>query len=697
MQVSDPAFSRETAACLWEAVLGLRDHPVTNADALARALQIRACFAAVGTATMRMVVVSWTDTVDAAWARVADDYDMSFDRDFVPDWIIAHIDWSDPGHPGVRPQAADTGGEMVGDGCGGVAAFNPELPMTFPTTIHTRVGQSLLTRIGRLYNGGVADVLAETIQNSRRAGATRIDIASVERVDGTVLLIRDDGSGIGDPAKFLTLGDSGWDEEIARSEDPAGMGVFSLAGRQVTVRSHAAELGAAWQVTIAPDAWESGSPLDVAPSAIEKGTELEIAMPESWVGTLEQAATNAARFCPVPIWFGGNRLPQESFLTGATRIEEWDGCRIGIFTDGHDLHREKPRINFHGLTVPCRLPHVHGVDNGRGWYAKVDIIDAPSLQLVLPARKEMVQNAALDGLREACAAAIFRTIAREGHHRLSHAHWLRAKALGVFLPEAAPWLSEWTPRTAEMDSALLGERIAGEPMILMPADQAHIEQCVDRAIAGRRLLGATPVDPVGEFAGYSWYDALPRVLGCSFRIERRDHDAFDYSGDGEGPPDLVSGRVDAITLELAVQTGGGGDQSAEIHTLPADLAIIPGNGWSGLDDTTILLGPDCEIEPCDLAAMLERACFYPSEDCEADSYHTQQAAFEMQARFAANMLLLGEDAAVIERVRQAIREHVSWLIPKDRAISVRAVNHLVEAAFAENDDSSTPATAADAA
>ena len=80
---------------------------------------------------------------------------------------------------------------------------------------------------------------------------------------------------------------------------------------------------------------------------------------------------------------------------------------------------------------------------------------------------------------------------------------------------------------------------------------------------------------------------------------------------------------------------------------------------------------------------MEDACFWPSEDSDADSYETQQAAFEMQARFAANMLLLGEDAAIIERVREAMREHVSWLIPKDRAITMHAVNHKVEAAFVD--------------
>ncbi|HUD92161.1 ATP-binding protein, partial [Sphingobium sp.] len=168
--------------------------------------------------------------------------------------------------------------------------------MTFPSTINTMVSASLLTKISRFTDGGVQAVLTEIIQNARRAGAKRIDITQVETDGGPMLRIRDDGCGIADPVKFLALGDSGWDETIARSEDPAGMGVFSLAGHHVSVRSHAADHGAAWQVTIPPHAWETGQPLDVVPCSLDKGTEIEIDLPEAWAQQLEQAVKSAARF-----------------------------------------------------------------------------------------------------------------------------------------------------------------------------------------------------------------------------------------------------------------------------------------------------------------------------------------------------------------------------------------------------------------
>lgn len=557
--------------------------------------------------------------------------------------------------------------------------------MTFPTTIYATVGQSILHKATRLFAGCVADALSECLQNARRGGASRVDIRRFDRDHVTILRIRDDGRGIADPTKLLALGDSGWESDIVRSEDPAGMGIFSLAGRHVVIRSRTAEAEEGWQVTIPPQAWESGEPLDLVPVVTAKGTEIEIELSKAWTDELGQAVKSAAKFYPLPVFYGEEQQAHEGFLKEAARVENWNGCHIGVFLDNHAPYREHARINFHGLTVPCRLPHVHDADGSRGWYAKVDIVDAKNLQFVLPARKEMVQNPALDALREACEAAIFRTIAREGHHRLSYTQWLRAQELGISLPEAAPFLHRWTPRIAETNDIFPGERIAGEPMIIMPTQSANIEQCVDRVLKSGDGLCGSPVRAMPEFAGYGWYNALPRVLGLSFEVETSG-ETFHYNEGASVPEDLSSGRVGAITLEIASRISADADEAVDILALPADVLIVPTDCCSDLDDVATLLRTDCAITPSELASLLEASCFCPDDDCDADSHYTQQAAFEMQARFAANMLLLGEDAAVIERIREAMRQHVTWLIPKDRAMSLRAVNHLVEASFADNDD-----------
>ena len=93
--------SLETAACLWEAVLTLRTRPITDPDAIGLAPVIGKSFDALGTAALRLTVIGWADAVEAAWREVQNDYPLCFDWDFVPDWIIDHIDWTDPFHPAV--------------------------------------------------------------------------------------------------------------------------------------------------------------------------------------------------------------------------------------------------------------------------------------------------------------------------------------------------------------------------------------------------------------------------------------------------------------------------------------------------------------------------------------------------------------------------------------------------------------------
>ena len=106
-----------------------------------------------------------------------------------------------------------------------------------PATIATSVAPETISKVERLFNGSAHDVLNELLQNARRAGATNIVITTAGHPADQLLHVVDDGSGIADPAAVVTLGRSGWSEETQAREDPAGMGVFSLAGRDVIIRS----------------------------------------------------------------------------------------------------------------------------------------------------------------------------------------------------------------------------------------------------------------------------------------------------------------------------------------------------------------------------------------------------------------------------------------------------------------------------
>src|SRR3546814_17838775 len=95
-----------------------------------------------------------------------------------------------------------------------------------------------------------------------------------------------------------------------------------------------------------------------------------------------------------------------------------------------------------------------------------DVCSSDLLQLVLPARKEVVDNAALGALRDAVQTAIYRTIGSEGSHSLTFQNWQRAADLGIELPEASPGLYARRPCTADNRGGPEGDRIAAGPLIM---------------------------------------------------------------------------------------------------------------------------------------------------------------------------------------------------------------------------------------
>ncbi|MDP3136753.1 MAG: ATP-binding protein [Burkholderiaceae bacterium] len=80
-------------------------------------------------------------------------------------------------------------------------------------------------------------VLAELMQNSRRAGATQVEFAIDEAA--RTIRVSDDGCGVGDFNNLLQLCESGWDEAVTLTDSPFGMGFFSVffACDYVVVRS----------------------------------------------------------------------------------------------------------------------------------------------------------------------------------------------------------------------------------------------------------------------------------------------------------------------------------------------------------------------------------------------------------------------------------------------------------------------------
>lgn len=554
--------------------------------------------------------------------------------------------------------------------------------MTLPLSIRPAVGQTLISKVSRLYNGTLGDVLHELIQNGRRAGAKAIYVALYNLPEGPALSVYDDGQGIDDPAKLLTLGDSGWQDEIQHRENPAGMGVFSLAGRDVRVRSWSHSAGRGWAVHIPADGWEGGAPLAIEPCGIVRGTEFQIQLPPAWEQQLAASLRTASHFFPLPVHFEGGELPRADFLAGACLVEQWEGCRIGVFHDSISEASHSHRINFHGVTAACRLPTLQELGDHHNWRVRVDIVDAPVLQLVLPARKEMVENEALSRLREAAETALYRAVALEASHRLPYKVWARAHDLGVVLPEAEVWLNAWAPNVADTNNRYMGGPVRSGPMILMTEHEPDVEQALDRAFKKQSPLGGRLVHEERGLEGYRWYDGLPRLLSCAF-VMKRDGVLHRYADDVALPDDFASGAVEELTAEILLTSGGAGASEPTVHRLPVDMLACNNATWS-IDEATIVFDAKADVQPAALADLIHASLFCASDDGDCDSWETQSSDFERQAINLANELLLGEDEALLARLRAAVLDHVQWLIPEGRSLTVSAERSALSLALAES-------------
>lgn len=80
------------------------------------------------------------------------------------------------------------------------------------------------------------DLIVELLQNSRRAGATEVSIDTL----GNKVTFTDNGSGITDFNKLLTIADSGYTEEVIEEEHPFGIGFLAamFKAKEITIRSN---------------------------------------------------------------------------------------------------------------------------------------------------------------------------------------------------------------------------------------------------------------------------------------------------------------------------------------------------------------------------------------------------------------------------------------------------------------------------
>ena len=560
-------------------------------------------------------------------------------------------------------------------------------------TIRARIHDSAIRRVTRTFAATLADIFTETLQNSRRAGATRVRVAVAGPADPGPLTVTvtDDGAGIADPAVLLSFGENGWSEDLVRREDAAGMGMLSLARRGCTVSSRPRNTdGSApsgWRVELAPEHFLGEAEAEVHPddgAPWPQGTAVTFQAADSEnADNIRGAIGTAAWHYPLPVVFenvpatpaGGEELERRAFLDGALHAERWPGLVFGVFKDrwnGFGLN--DPDVNFHGLAVSVRLPSVETVAGAR-WSVAADIMDCPELELVLPARKEAVETPFLEEMREAARLAIYRAMAADPDPRPSFADRKRAHEADIDIAPPPAELRPWRPGLADVDDwrEPPKRQPVGPDALLMACDPEPPEaQAFWRAAERNRVAGRL-FEADRRLEGYAWYDAIARVAAIHIEITADGRtcalEGYATTGGIHRRAEPVQQRPEAIRIGLAVTPREGPRRILDLDT---DLAFA-GEAWCWAGDALPLVTADSDIEPWQLAQLVRVGFFSASDDADADSWETQRTAFEQDALHAATKLLVSDDEARRTTIADAVTRELLWLIPHDRGaeISVR--------------------------
>ena len=486
------------------------------------------------------------------------------------------------------------------------------------------------------------------MQNARRAGATRIDIT----VDDKTVTVKDDGSGIDDPAVLLNFGRSNWTPEILKRETPAGMGLASLARRTSTIetRPPGAATEDGWSVTLTPAHWRGEMPATVEPKTVAEGTTVTFELLPSDRYPMEDVLKHAAEYHPLPVTVNGEAAVRTGFLADCVDVEEFPGGRIGA---AEKLDIDSINYNFHGVRAEGPGTTVSGyvVSAGIGkveYHAKFDIDDNQGIELVLPARRAVVSDEKTHKLVARANTFLWKTLLKKHPGILVTAEdRRRIEALGLPAPEEPPRrLTPWKPDRSDWE--LTGRNPEEDinpggpgPWIMVcsdsmePRDQAVVKRALDQA-----GLASAVFEPNSFLDGYGWYDRLPQIRGVDIRVVT-EHGTTDLQKirdvRSETSQAWYRNKAEVLKVEVALRIEG-----ADGPTLETDMVFIEeDDSW----EPDLRVTPDSKLRVGELADLIFDSCFSPSDDIESDSYETQKQEYRDAARHMALSTLESNDAA----------------------------------------------------
>jgi hypothetical protein len=540
-------------------------------------------------------------------------------------------------------------------------------------TVRGKVNVALLDKADRLFRNDDAGIWTEILQNARRAGATSVDL-TIKPVQPTenscVVTVQDDGRGIEDFQSLLTLGTSDWSTETQSAEDPAGMGFFSLCRSQVEVYSGDRFV----KVTPAVFLGKAEAYVETGGDFIQ-GTRLRFTR-QSSRDALIAALKQVTEFCPIEVWLEGQSLPRHDFLAGALYRELIDGVEVGFgvaFEHGHSYYHDA-NWNFYGTRIHHPFESFIGLldDNKRSVstiYARFNVLETGRVKLQLPDRRGIIEDEFLKEFERKARAAAYRFFQTQPQHVLPFRNWKEAKTLGVDLPEAASLLTSW--HAESRDESI--EPLLGYPEAGIVTDLTHV------ILADRDLLNAHTLDAARhcganfpgtlyrtepEYAGYAWYDRLPRIADTAVFVDGVSFEEYELPRSG-------TERPARIEIEIAIEQLKGEGQRLRLPVLihvdtsevnEINFVAVKQSPW----DNENLAGPFPIVD------FLIWATFSACDDFgECDSWATQAENYEEDVKRIVNEYFRGPRATLLGILRNAVQLDASSLAERLGVTEIR--------------------------
>ncbi len=161
-----------------------------------------------------------------------------------------------------------------------------------------------------------------------------------------------------------------------------------------------------------------------------------------------------------------------------------------------------------------------------------------------------------------------------------------------------------------------------------------------------------------------WFNPLIEIDGVAYteRELRRQFSPARYGGSAFGPRDRATRIVTTVTVARP-------DGTQDTSQYVADIALLD-KEFDLLSDPPPVITAGSDISAEELAQLLRRAYFCPSDDSEADSYESQSIHFDDAAMHVALKHVASAEEAIRTAIAQVVRREIQGLIPWGRRIDI---------------------------